>query len=44
MGGDEQLESLVQLRYNSKPPRIGLLKNINKFIRLAYLRFDKISL
>jgi len=37
MGVDEQLESLVQLIKTSKPPRFGLLKNINKFNRLASL-------
>ncbi len=37
MGVDEQFENLVQLRNTSKPPSFGLLKNINKFMRLAYL-------
>jgi len=37
MGDDAQFESLVQLINISKPLRIGLLKNINKFMRLAYL-------
>ena len=37
MGDDAQFESLVQLRNTSKPPRFGLLKNINKFMWLAYL-------
>ena len=37
MGVDEQFESSVQLRNTSKPIKIGLLKNINNFTRLAYL-------
>jgi len=37
MGGDTQFERLDQLINTSKPPRFGLLKNINKFMRLAYL-------
>ncbi len=37
MGADKQFESLVQLRNTSKPIKIGLLKNINNFTRLAYL-------
>ncbi len=44
MGGDAQFESLVQLINTSKPIKIGLRKNINNFTRLAYLRFDKITL
>ncbi len=41
MGVDEQFESLVQLRNTSKPIKIGLLKNINKFTWLASVRFGK---
>jgi hypothetical protein len=37
MGGDESFESLVQLKNTSKPIKIGLFKNINNFIWLAYL-------
>ncbi len=37
MGADEQFESLVQLINTSKPIKIGLFKNINKFMRLASL-------
>jgi len=37
MGTDEQFESLVQLINTSKPIKIGLRKNINKFMRLAFL-------
>jgi len=44
MGGDEQFESLVQLRNTSKPHRIGLRKNINKFMRLAFARFERMIL
>lgn len=44
MGGDAQIESLVQLRNTSKPPRFGLLKNINKFKRLASARFERMVL
>ncbi|RRG18979.1 hypothetical protein DWB61_17400 [Ancylomarina euxinus] len=44
MGGDAQVESLVQLRNTSKPPRFGLIKNLNKFMRLAFVRFERIIL
>jgi len=43
MGGDAQFESLVQIRNTSKPPRFGLLKNINKFMRLAFVRFERVG-
>ena len=41
MGADKQFESLVQLINTSKPPRFGLLKNINKYMRLASVRFER---
>jgi len=44
MGTDEQFESLAQLINTSKPPRFGLLKNINKFMRLAFVRFERMVL
>ena len=37
MGGDAQFESLVPFINTSRPPRFGLLENINKLMRLAYL-------
>jgi len=40
MGADSQFESLVQLRNTSKPPKFGLLRNINKYMRLASARFE----
>ncbi len=41
MGADEQFGSLMQLRNTSKPIKIGLLKNINNFTRLASLAVRK---
>jgi len=41
MGVDELFESLVQLINTSKPIKIGLLKNINNFTRLAFVRFER---
>ena len=44
MGGDARFESLDQLRNTSKPLKFGLLKNINKFMRLASARFERLFL
>jgi len=44
MGADEQLECLVQLIKTSKPPKFGLLKNINKYMRLAFVRLERLIL
>jgi hypothetical protein len=44
MGGDEQFESLEHLINTSKPIKIGLLKNISKFNRLASVRFERLFL
>jgi len=44
MGGDESFERLSQLINTSKPLKFGLLENINKFMRLASARFERLFL
>ena len=42
MGGDEQVERLVQLRNTSKPIKWACIKY--KFNRLAFVRFERMIL